>query len=145
MKDSVEPSGLAHQDAAPVILVLERDPLIAEDIIGSLGAVCDCRVVRASQLEEFLAKLVEEAVSGSRIEISQQVGADRRCYRVRCDRIAEELPHFRPAWTVKSGIEQLLEVLRRQPLSSEDFEGSRFDRKAHLLQLLELVGRIVDR
>ena len=61
MKDSVEPSGLAHQDAAPVILVLERDPLIAEDIIGSLCAMCDCRVVHASQLEEFLAKLVEEA------------------------------------------------------------------------------------
>ena len=102
----------------------------------------NCRAFNVGQTSENyrvseVAKLVEEAVSGSRIEFSQQVGADRRCYRVRCDRNAEELPHFRPAWTVKSGIEQLLEVLRRQPLSSEDFEGSRFDRKAHLLQLLE--------
>lgn len=32
----------------PVFLVLERDPLIAEDIMGSLRAIGPCRVVRAS-------------------------------------------------------------------------------------------------
>lgn len=84
-----------------------------------------------------LAKLVADAVADSQVEFSQEVGADRRCYRVRCDRIAHELSHFRPQWTVESGIQQLLGVLQRQPLSSHDFEGSRFDRKAHLLQLLE--------
>jgi nucleoside-diphosphate-sugar epimerase len=106
------------------------------------GDSVNCRAFNVGQTNENyrvseVAQLVEEAVSGSRVELSHQVEADRRCYRVRCDRIAKELPHFRPVWTVKSGIEQLLDVLRRQPLSSEDFEGSRFDRKTHLLQLLD--------
>ncbi|WP_417525988.1 hypothetical protein [Marinovum sp.] len=60
-RQSCSPGGLTHGRAGPVILVLERDPLIAEDIIGSLAAVCDFRVAHASRLPEFLAMLRHEA------------------------------------------------------------------------------------
>ncbi|WP_323766137.1 hypothetical protein [Marinovum sp.] len=61
MKDGAEFMARTFKGADPVILVLERDPLIAEDIVGSIGAVCECRVVHASHLSDFLAKLVHEA------------------------------------------------------------------------------------
>ena len=39
---------------------------------------------------------------------------------------------YRPRWTVRAGIRQLLRVFRERGLTPEDFEGSRYMRLAHL-------------
>jgi hypothetical protein len=47
------------------------------------------------------------------------------------------VPGFKPQWTIARGAEQLYETYREVGLSLEEFEGPRFQRIAHVKQLVE--------
>ncbi len=47
--------------AAPVFLVLERDPLIAEDIKGALQVILPCHVLHAGDASEIASMLSRES------------------------------------------------------------------------------------
>ena len=47
-----------------------------------------------------VARIVADVVPGSRIEIAEGAGPDKRCYRVDCDRITKVLG-FECEWTVR--------------------------------------------
>lgn len=79
---------------------------------------------------------VKEIVPHCRIEYAQDAGPDKRCYRVSCDKITRLLPEFIPAWTVRSSIVHLLERYRSIGLKPLEFEGPRYNRVAHLQDLL---------
>lgn len=83
-----------------------------------------------------LAAIVAEIVPGCRIEYAADAGPDKRNYRVNCDRIARELPAFRPEWDVRRGAEELYAAYRRFGLGADDFEGPRYKRIAHLRGLM---------
>ena len=82
-------------------------------------------------------------VPGCKVEFADDAGPDKRCYRVDCNRIALELPGFKPQWTAHRGVVQLYDSFRQVGLKLEDFEGIRFMRIAHIKQLIE-DGRIDD-
>src|SRR5256886_5573360 len=63
-----------------------------------------------------VAQLVPEIVGGE-VTFAEGAGADARNYRVSCDRIAREVPAFRPRWTLRAGIEQLAEAYQRHGLT----------------------------
>ena len=84
-----------------------------------------------------VARIVAEAIPGSRIEFAEGAGPDPRCYRVDFSRIAAALPGFRPSWTVPQGVVQLRDAFRAVGLTREDLEGDRFVRIQRILQLLE--------
>jgi nucleoside-diphosphate-sugar epimerase len=84
-----------------------------------------------------LAEIVRDAVPGCRIEYAPDAGADLRCYRVDCNRIARELHGFKPQWTARRGVEQLYDVYRQVGLTLEEFEGERFMRIAHVKKLVD--------
>jgi nucleoside-diphosphate-sugar epimerase len=88
-----------------------------------------------------VAELVRQIVPETRIEIASYAAADRRNYRVNCDRIAAELPGWRPRWTVAEGAREVYQAIRDTGLSSQDFEGPRYNRIAYIRQLLR-EGRI---
>ena len=46
-------------------------------------------------------------------------GPDLRCYRVDCGKISRVLKDFRPAWTVRQGIEELYADYQRQHLEPQ--------------------------
>ncbi len=75
-----------------------------------------------------VAAMVEELVAGSHVRYAEGAGPDPRCYRVACDKLPRHVPAFRPAWTVRRGIEELAEAYRRCELRAEDFEGERYVR-----------------
>lgn len=83
-----------------------------------------------------LADIVAETVPGTRVEIAEGAGPDTRCYRVNCDRIARELPGFKPQWDARKGARQLYEAYRKIGLTLEEFEGTRYQRLAHLKHLI---------
>jgi hypothetical protein len=85
--------------------------------------------------------MVREVVPGSRVEFAPGGGPDPRCYRVRCDKIAERLPEFRPQWTVRSGIEDLYDRFRTVGLGHEEFVGNKYLRIKHI-QELQRSGRL---
>jgi nucleoside-diphosphate-sugar epimerase len=84
-----------------------------------------------------VAEIVEAVVPGSRVQYAEGGGPDVRCYRVNCDRLAELVPAYRPAWTVQRGVEELFEAFTRHSITLEDFESSRFLRLKHVRELQE--------
>lgn len=75
-----------------------------------------------------VALMVEEIVPNSVVTLSDEAFNDIRNYRVSCDKLAREVPGFKPQWTVRRGIEQLLADYQRIGLTLEQLEGNRFMR-----------------
>jgi nucleoside-diphosphate-sugar epimerase len=90
-----------------------------------------------------VAEIVRRAVPNTRVEFASDASADLRNYRVSCDRIARELPEYRTHWTVAQGVEDVYQAIANTGLSSEHFEGPRYNRIAFLKQLLAQ-GRVTE-
>lgn len=84
-----------------------------------------------------LAEIVAEVVPGSRVEYAEGAGPDKRCYRVRSDRLPQMLPEFKPQWDARRGAEELYAAFQKVGLTLEEFEGPRYKRVAHVKHLLE--------
>jgi nucleoside-diphosphate-sugar epimerase len=87
-----------------------------------------------------VAELVHEIVGGT-VTFASGAGADARNYRVSCERIAREVPSFRPQWTLRKGIEQLAEAYDRHGLQLDDLMGERHQRIKRI-NALSKAGRI---
>ena len=84
-----------------------------------------------------LAEIVNDIVPDCSIEYAPDAGPDKRCYRVNCERIATELPNFKPQWTARRGVEQLYEAYCRAKIELDEFEGPKYKRIAHVKQLID--------
>lgn len=128
-------------------------PLVhAEDIAGAFLALLEAprervhnRAYNVGQTAENylirdVAELVRELVGGT-VTFASGASADKRNYRVSCDRIAAEVPEFRPQWTVAKGIEQLVDAYRRYDLSLEALTGEQHQR-LRKISALRSSGRI---
>ncbi len=83
-----------------------------------------------------VAEVVAETVPGAQIEFAEGASADKRCYRVNCQKIRNTLPEFNPQWDIRKGARQLYQAFQQHGLSLEDFEGIRYKRVAHLKYLI---------
>ncbi len=83
-----------------------------------------------------LAEIVAETVPGCQVSFAPDAGPDKRNYRVNCDKIQQVLPEFKPQWNARRGARELYDSYRRLGLALEDFEGPRYNRIAHIKQLL---------
>jgi nucleoside-diphosphate-sugar epimerase len=90
-----------------------------------------------------LAEIVGEVVPNSIVGFADGASADKRNYRVNCDKIANTLPGYQPEWTAKKGAQQLYEAYKRVGLELEDFEGPRYRRLKHIKSLIAN-GRLSD-
>ncbi|MEV0727242.1 SDR family oxidoreductase [Polymorphospora sp. NPDC050346] len=88
-----------------------------------------------------VAEVVAEVVPGSTVTFAGGASADARNYRVSCDLVAAEVPGFQPGWTVRKGVEELVEAYRRHGLTIEDFRGERHQRLRRI-QSLQGAGRL---
>lgn len=88
-----------------------------------------------------VAGIVAEVVPGSRVTSAEGAGTDLRNYRVSCERIAREIPEFCPKWTVRKGVEQLVDAYQRYGLRIEDLTGQRHQRLKRITALRE-AGRL---
>jgi hypothetical protein len=52
------------------------------------------------------------------------------------DKIARELPAFKPQWDARRGAEQLYTAYRQAGLVLEEFEGPRYQRISHIQRLM---------
>ncbi len=83
-----------------------------------------------------LADIVKETVPNCQIEYAQDAGPDKRCYRVDCSKILKAVPAFQPQWNARRGAIELYDVYQKIGLTLEEFEGPKFQRIAHIKQLL---------
>jgi nucleoside-diphosphate-sugar epimerase len=83
-----------------------------------------------------IAEIVADVVPDCRIETAADAGPDKRSYRVSFDKIARELPAFKPRWDARRGAEQLYAAYRQAGLMLEEFEGPRYQRISHIQRLI---------
>ncbi len=82
-----------------------------------------------------LADMVQEVVPGSKVRYAEGGGPDLRCYRVDCSKVRQAVPEFKPRWSVREGIQELLEAYRSNQLTSEQFLSSRYLRIKRVMEL----------
>jgi nucleoside-diphosphate-sugar epimerase len=128
---------LVHADdiAAAFVALLEAPQEVVHGKAYNIGQSSENYLIRD------VAELVAELVPGSRVTFAGGAGTDLRNYRVSCDLVAREVPAFKPQWTVRTGIEQLLKEYRRTGLRIEDLTGERHQRIKRI-QALQAAGRL---
>jgi nucleoside-diphosphate-sugar epimerase len=89
-----------------------------------------------------VAELVEAAVPGSVVTLGKNAAPDLRDYRVTFAKIAEQVPGYRPSWTLEAGIDELVDAFRRERLQADDLAG-RYGRIAAIRDHLAS-GRLTD-
>jgi nucleoside-diphosphate-sugar epimerase len=83
-----------------------------------------------------LAEIVRRAVPGCRIEYASNASRDKRSYRVDCHKILNKLPDFKPRWNAQLGADELYNAYIDIGVTTEEFEGPRYKRLAHLQELI---------
>lgn len=84
-----------------------------------------------------LANIIKEIMPECEIEYTFEHGLDSRTYKVSFDKINQKLGNFfRPKWTVKEGVKQLLSAFKSYGLTSEEFTGNKYIRINHLKKLV---------
>jgi nucleoside-diphosphate-sugar epimerase len=71
-----------------------------------------------------VAKIVEETVPNSTVELADQAGPDIRDYRVDAAKIFSLVPAFQPQWTVPEGALELYKAFTTYGTPETDFLGS---------------------
>jgi nucleoside-diphosphate-sugar epimerase len=116
--------------ARAFLAAIEADRDLVANQIFNVGLTTENYRVRE------IAAIVERIVPGSRTEYAAGAGSDARSYRVNCSKIAQYLPGFRPQWTALRGAQELYDRYANFGLTTEDFEGNRYQRLACLKTLI---------
>jgi nucleoside-diphosphate-sugar epimerase len=83
-----------------------------------------------------LAKIVAETVPDCRVSFAADASPDTRNYRVSCEKAASVLG-YATTWDARRGATELYEAYQAIGLTTEEFEGPRYQRIAHIRQLLD--------
>ncbi len=113
------------------VSILEADRELVHGQAFNIGTTTENYQIRE------VAEIVHDVVPNCEIGFAEGAEPDKRCYRVDCNLLSRTVHGFKPQWTVRRGVEQLLEAYQRVGLTLEDFEGPRFKRIGHVKQLLD--------
>jgi nucleoside-diphosphate-sugar epimerase len=83
-----------------------------------------------------VAETVTEVVCDSKVVFAKDGGHDSRCYRVDCNKLATTLPEFHPQWTLRQGVEELVEAYQHYGLTNESLV-DRYQRVKHIKKLMD--------
>jgi nucleoside-diphosphate-sugar epimerase len=84
-----------------------------------------------------IANIVGETVPDCQIKFAKDACADKRCYKVDCTRLKQVLPSFQPMWNACRGAQQLYKEYKKNNLTFDDFNGSKYQRVKRIRYLLE--------
>lgn len=110
--------------------MLEADRDLIHNEAFNVGAT------KENYLISDVAEIVADVV-GCPVTMSDEAFNDIRNYKVNCDKFENTFPKDRPQWTVRRGVETLLDAMVTNQLTLEQLEGGRFMRLHHLKQGLE--------
>lgn len=121
---------LVHvEDIARAFLVMLEAPReLVHNEAFNIGSTEENYTVRE------IAEMVCAAVPGSTVTFGEGAGADKRSYRVSFDKLARVLPEAQPQWTLRRGIDQLLDAYRTHGITIEEVLQTRYSRIAWLRQ-----------
>jgi nucleoside-diphosphate-sugar epimerase len=125
----------AEDIAAAFVALLEAPREVVHGKAYNIGQTDENYLIRD------VAELIAEVLPGSRLAFAEGAGTDLRNYRVSCDLVAAEVPGFSPQWTVRKGVEQLVEAYQRHGLTIEEFTGERHQRLKRI-KALQATGQL---
>jgi nucleoside-diphosphate-sugar epimerase len=73
-----------------------------------------------------VAEIVGEVVPNSVVKFAEGASPDTRNYNVNCDKIRRVLPEFETKWTVRTGVEEILDAYKRENMTYDEFVSSRY-------------------
>lgn len=114
-----------------VVCALKADQSVIHNLAVNVGSNEENYQMRD------LAGFVKDTVPGCEIEYAEDAGPDLRSYRVSFDKIHRVFPDFRTRWTARQGVEQCYQSYLKYGLGREDYEGIRYKRIAHIMNLIE--------
>ena len=117
--------------SAAYIAILEAERDLVHGKAFNVGSTTENYRIRE------VAEMIHELLPESRIGFAPDAAPDIRNYRVDCNHIARTLHGFKPQWTVRRGIEQLLTAYSEVGVSVAEFEGPKFRRIDHIRELIE--------
>lgn len=83
-----------------------------------------------------IAESVEEIVPDSKIEYPDKSNKDSRSYKVSFDKVKNQL-NFKPKWTLRDGIKQMYDIVKKKNFTEENFRDKEYYRVAFIQWLLE--------
>jgi nucleoside-diphosphate-sugar epimerase len=83
-----------------------------------------------------IADLVREAVPGSKVSLAEDAGPDLRNYRVDFSKLTGTFPGLNLRWSVRDGVNELVEAYAKNDMSYDDFMSSRFVRLRRIRELV---------
>jgi len=86
-----------------------------------------------------VADIVKDLIPSADIVYTGEVGADPRNYRVNFDLLYKQLPEFKLAYSLRSGMEELFEKYKEHNFDQADFDGDQFVRLRTLQHRLHLI------
>jgi nucleoside-diphosphate-sugar epimerase len=89
-----------------------------------------------------IAEMVHDAVPGSTVSLADGAGPDLRNYRVDFSKLEATFPDLNLCWSVRKGVDELVDAYTKYGLTYKDFVSSRFVRLRRIRELLS--ARIVD-
>ena len=94
-----------------------------------------------------IAEMVRDAVAGSTVSYANDAGPDLRDYRVDFSKLIATFPGLRMRWSVREGIQELVEAYTEHGMTYTDFVSSRFVRLRRIRELLsaDLVDELLRR
>jgi nucleoside-diphosphate-sugar epimerase len=113
-----------------VLAVLEAPRQLVHDEAFNVGRAEDN--VQISDI----AEMVIEAVPGSRLSFADGAGPDLRNYRVDFSKLNATFPDLQLRWSVRLGIDELVQGYTRHKFTHDDFVSSRFVRLRRIHELL---------
>jgi nucleoside-diphosphate-sugar epimerase len=118
----------AQDIGAAFLAALEADTEVIHNQAFNVGSPADNLRVRE------IAEIVAETVPDSTVAIIGEAGTDSRSYRVDFAKITDQLPGYRPKWSVPAGAVELLDKYREFGLTRDSFD-DRFVRLSWLRRL----------
>ncbi len=116
----------------PLVHVLDISHAFEQALVAPRDAVHDQAFNVGRTGENFqirdIANQVADVVPSCEVAFAEGAAADARDYRVDFSKIERRLPGYRPAWTLRRGIEQLYDAYSAAGLTWEAFDGSRYHR-----------------
>ncbi|NHZ70112.1 MAG: NAD-dependent epimerase/dehydratase family protein [Proteobacteria bacterium] len=86
-----------------------------------------------------IAAMVGDAVPDALLQVPDAAGPDTRSYRVDFAKIEETLPGYTPQWTVRTGVDEVVDAFRAANMTEADF--GRYTRLATIEREIE-AGRL---
>ena len=126
------------------LAVLEAPRHLIHDEAFNVGRASDNVQVRD------IAEMVADAVPDSKLSLAEGAGPDLRSYTVDFSKLADTFGDLELCWSVRAGVDELVEAYRAAHFTLGDFESSRFVRLRRINELLsaglvdDLLRRLTD-